>query len=131
MRLAILAAALTLVALPAAAAERIDGTWEGNYECAQGKTRLTLVLDGDANGDVTGEFRFWSDSGSGSFRLTGTITSDGDLKLNPTTWISRPDGWETVGLTGRAYNRSSEGKPDVLWGDVTNSRCGKFVAERK
>jgi hypothetical protein len=129
--LAALVAPLALLALPAQAAERIDGVWKGGYDCGQQKTRLTLTLDGDADGDITGTFAFEADSGSGSYRLTGVITQDGELKLNPTTWINRPAGFEMVGLAGRAYDRSDEGKPDALYGDVTDSRCGKFAVERQ
>ncbi|MDO9338873.1 MAG: hypothetical protein Q7T61_20965 [Caulobacter sp.] len=135
MRLPALAAALALTAavLPdlARAAEKIDGVWKGNYECAQGKTALTLTLDGDADGDIDGTFAFDFQGVSGSYRLRGVITPDGELKLNPTTWISQPDGYGMVGLAGRAYDRSREGQPDALFGDVTDPSCGKFAAAKQ
>lgn len=131
-----LAVALTLplsLAVPQAAqaASRIDGTWKGGYDCAQGTTQLTLTLKDSGNGDLTGDFQFRVGEVYGSYRLKGVITSNGELKLNPTTWITRPEGYEMVGLAGRAYDRSSEGKPDALYGDVTEAGCGKFAVERQ
>ncbi len=136
MRLVPFAAAFVLLApVPlggaAQAAERIDGRWKGAYECGQGKTELTLILNSHGGGNLTGDFQFRYGDVYGSYRLTGTITPQGELKLNPTVWITRPAGHEMVGLTGRAYDRSGEGKPDALYGDVTDNRCGKFAAEKQ
>ena len=131
MRLALLTLVLMLMAAPAQAAAWIEGVWKGSYQCAQGETRLTLTIHTDYQGNFMAGFQFWKGEVYGSFRMRGVFTETGELKFNPTIWITRPEGYEMVGLAGQAYNLSGEGKPDVLAGDVTAAGCGRFSVERQ
>ena len=136
MRLAVVVAVLALFASvslggAAQAAGWIEGRWKGEYDCAQGPTRLTLTISRDPQGNLNAGFQFWIGEVYGSFRMRGAFSEAGELKLNPTIWITRPEGYEMVGLAGQAYNRAAEGQPDLLAGDVTVAGCGKFAVERQ
>lgn len=122
---------MLVVAGSAQAAGWIEGRWKGAYECAQGVTRLTLTISRDAQGTLNAGFQFWVGDVYGSYRMRGAFSEAGELKLNPTIWITRPEGYEMVGLAGQAENRSAEGKPDLLVGDVTERGCGRFALERQ
>ncbi|MDB5471877.1 MAG: hypothetical protein JWR84_3437 [Caulobacter sp.] len=138
MRLFVTAAALVLLALPAAAsaAEPIDGTWEGAYVCGQGKTGLTLTLDGTADGQVTGTFSFWPrqdnpDVPSGSFAVRGTITPQGDLRLQGDHWIDQPAGFEMVGLEGKALGGLNGGADAMMGTVIPQGVCTEWAAKRR
>lgn len=137
MRLFATAAVLALfAAAPALAAEPIDGVWEGAYTCGQGKTGLTLTLDGAADGTVTGTFSFWPRSDnpgvpSGSFAVRGTVTPQGQLSLHGDHWIDQPAGYGMVGLEGTAY-AGQNGDKDAIVGRVSDlQNCSDWAARRK
>lgn len=132
------AAAFALLGLasPALAAEPIDGVWEGAYVCGQGKTGLTLTLDGTADGQVTGTFSFWARADnpgvpSGSFAVRGTVTPQGQLRLHGDHWISQPADYAMVGLEGTAY-LGQNGDKDAITGQVTDlQNCSSWAVRRK
>ena len=126
-----------LIACPAAAQDhRLDGVWEGAYDCAQGRTGLTLTLDATPSGAVTATFHFWPRQdtrikASGRFSMRGTIDPEGRLRLEPYLWIDRPSEYAMVGLVGRVY-AGQNGEKDVILGDVTGlSSCSTWAAKRK
>ena len=125
------------IAGPAAAQDhRLDGVWEGAYDCAQGRTGLTLTLDATPTGAVTATFHFWPRQdtrikASGRFSMRGTIDPQGRLRLEPDRWIDRPDEYAMVGLVGTVY-AGQNGDKDVMLGDVTGlSSCSTWAAKRK
>jgi len=136
--LAAVATTLALLApLPALAAEKIDGVWEGAYVCGQGKTALTLTLDGDADGRVAGTFAFGPRSDNpgvprGRYVVEGNITPKGQFTLRGVRWLEQPTDYAMVDLKGGAYNSANPGGPDVLTGTLTGAPgCTEFAAERK
>ncbi|HYE45349.1 MAG TPA: hypothetical protein VEA44_06200 [Caulobacter sp.] len=132
MRLAAVAAAiLVLLPLPAWAAPWIEGVWKGNYECAQGPTEVTLTLKAHPDGVLWASFQFYQDDIYGSFRMKGAFTEAGELTLEPHLWITRPEGWDMVGLAGQGFNRRDEGLPDTLEGEVVAEGCSGFVVTRQ
>lgn len=140
-RLAAFAAAVCLSALasPALAidANALDGVWAGAYECGQGPTSLTLTLDGDANGRVTGTFNFGPRSNnpniaSGSYRIEGTVAPDQTFTLNGVQWISQPYDYSMVGIRGKLYAGEKPGDPLNLFGDIIGgSGCTQFYADKQ
>jgi hypothetical protein len=136
--LAAVATALALLApLPALAAEKIDGVWEGAYVCGQGKTALTLTLDGDADGRVAGTFAFGPRSDNpgvprGRYVVEGNIDSSGHFTLRGVRWMEQPTDYAMVDLKGRAYTSSRPGEQDVLKGTLTGAPgCTEFAVLRK
>ena len=134
---AALALLATASALPAAAQDHpLDGVWEGAYECQQGKTGLTLTLDATPGGQVTGTFAFWPRAENpsvprGSFRVAGTVTPDGQLRLNGVTWIVQPADYAMVNLSG-VVRRGGAGSADAMLGDVSGApSCTRWAARRK
>ncbi|HYE45350.1 MAG TPA: hypothetical protein VEA44_06205 [Caulobacter sp.] len=138
---AILLAAAAVSALPVSAravdANPYDGTWTGFYECGQGSTSLSLTLDGDASGQITGTFAFGPTRGnpnvaSGSYRVAGSIGADGKFRLKGVQWIQQPAGYGMVGLHGKGYlNPKTAGGPPVLFGDIIGSGCTQFALEKQ
>lgn len=137
MKPLIIAAALAAFALPAAAQDHpLDGVWKGAYDCAQGRTGLTLTLDASPNGQVTGTFAFWPRSDNpyvarGSFRVVGTVAPKGELQLRGVSWIDQPANYSMVDLAGAVY-RGDNGAIDSMLGDVLGAPgCTKWAAKRQ
>ncbi|RYF93160.1 MAG: hypothetical protein EON95_09880 [Caulobacteraceae bacterium] len=140
-RLVLICAAVTLLGLPTAAlaidANALDGTWAGAYECGQGPASLTLTLDGDANGRITGTFSFGPRPNNpyiaaGSFRLEGSAAADQSFTLNGVQWISQPYNYSMVGIRGRLFTGEKPGDPLKLFGDILGgSGCTKFYADKQ
>lgn len=103
---------------------KVTGTWEGTYSCGQGPTKLILTIDPGTRTPLKATFDFSApatnpDVPSGSFTLTGTVRND-TLTLDPDKWITRPPGWEMVGLTGKI------GPSGTIEGNITNAACTTF-----
>ena len=97
-------------------AKVLSGTWTGQYVCAQGTTKLTLLLEGAGSG-VAGTFKFTGLSGtdtpSGSYTLGGTL-ADGKVTLHGETWLSQPSGYvmvdlEVTGITSTTLSGTVDG----------------------
>jgi hypothetical protein len=141
MRPAALAAAVALSALPASAlaidANPLDGVWEGVYVCGQGPTRLTLTLDGHADGRITGTFAFGPRHNNpyiaaGSFRVEGSVASDQVFTLNGVQWIEQPYNYSMIGIRGRMYKGKNPGDPLNLFGDMLGGNgCTNFSVDKQ
>ncbi|MEO6863703.1 MAG: hypothetical protein ABI180_19530 [Microcoleus sp.] len=110
----------------------LTGTWEGTYVCAQGLTRLKLVIAANSTTEINAVFTFFPHPSnpsvpSGSFRMIGTYTNfnsreiPGLLELKGTTWIIRPSGYMTVDLRGNLFTSDNR-----IIGDVIAGGCSKF-----
>eukprot|EP01030_Chromulinospumella_sphaerica_P030798 gene30798-31357_t len=119
MRIAVIAAALSLMALPAQAASWLAGDWKGVFECGETKIPLSMEFFADNRGDYFGGFRFrLKEDVMISLRLHGTFSATGELKFEPRQWIFTPRGdHQMFGFTAQAHNRAAEGKPDQLVGE--------------
>ena len=92
-------------AVAAQDAPSLLGTWRGSYLCLQGKTGLTLTIDKQAGSALSGYFHFypplWNPlAKEGCFSVRGEVDGANHVKLDPVRWITRPDGYVTVGLDG-------------------------------
>jgi serine/threonine protein kinase len=108
---------------------RLSGTWTGSYFCPQGQTGLRLTLKATSSGGLTATFSFYPTSTnvsvpSGSFALTGSYTAKG-FQLTPDHWISKPQNYSMVGLTGAA-NASDT----ALSGSIVSPGCTTFSVSR-
>jgi serine/threonine protein kinase len=107
----------------------LTGTWTGSYFCPQGQTGLRLTLKATASGALTATFSFYPTSTnvsvpSGSFALTGSYTAKG-FQLTPDHWISKPQNYSMVGLTGAA-----NGSDTALSGSIVSPECTTFSVSR-
>jgi hypothetical protein len=107
----------------------LTGTWTGSYFCPQGQTGLRLTLRATSSGGLTATFSFYPTATnvsvpSGSFALTGSYTAHG-FQLTPDHWISKPQNYSMVGLTGAA-NASDT----ALSGSIVSPGCTTFSVSR-
>lgn len=108
--------------------------WEGAYDCGQGFTGLSMIIeavDGGEPGAVTATFGFFAapqnpDVPSGSYLMEGQY-ADGRLALEGVEWVERPDNYEMVGIES---DPDVLLRPNVFGGRVTNSSCTAFVLQR-
>lgn len=137
-----LTAALTaaLAGAPALAADArsLTGVWEGGYDCWHGKTFVRLTLTGEADGDLTGTWRFGQTSyegvaqqpvPDGEFEVHGWLQDDGAVHLSAGDWILKPEGdWAKFGVLANLF----EGKSDrYIGGYILSPTCGKFAVFKK
>jgi len=108
--------------------------WEGHYVCAQGKTALTLTLEGGPDA-LTGTFEFGplpENPGvpHGKYTLRGKAIRIGDgiydVELAPGQWIEHPDSYYMVGLRA-----TSSREHDTLMGRITDRNCGEVMLSRR
>ena len=115
----------------------ISGVWAGYYDCAQGRTEITLTLtgtpDAESKGvtDLAGTFAFSPlpsnpSARAGSFRMVGDLTS-GSVALRATSWIVQPQDYVTVNLEG-TLNRTS---PLTLTGAIDGPGCTDFSVTKQ
>ena len=113
------------------AQESIAGTWEGTYDCVQGKTGLTLTIGGGAPNDgLNGNFRFYPVPGnaraaSGDYEVA--ISFDPQtlrVGVRGTRWVNQPEGYIFANLSGVVQGRQ-------LIGTVDTEGCGAFELTRK
>lgn len=99
-------------------------TWVGDYDCAQGRTQLTLRVI-DARGTwvrAIFDFHHLPSSAAGQYYVAGAFDeASGRVRLEPGPWIEQPPNYETVGLDGQL---SADGKR--FSGKITNASCGAF-----
>lgn len=128
-----IAAFVALAAAPLAHAQEIAGEWRGGYICNQGLTalRVSIVRDGEGDG-VTATFRFGPDASNpavprGSYSMRGLYRqANKRLVLHAVSWISRPDGYVTVDLSGLM-----DGSGLRISGEVLGPGCGQFELVRE
>ncbi|GGD33135.1 hypothetical protein [Aureimonas glaciei] len=131
LRLALLA--LLLAPLPALADDAPDltGTWQGAYDCAQGRTGLVLTFAPDPRGGYVGTFAFHAVAdnpgvAAGAFAVTALFDrAEGSFHVDPGLWLTRPPGFVTVPLVGEI---AEDGQ--AFAGEVLTTGCGKFLVRR-
>jgi hypothetical protein len=107
----------------------VIGVWTGTYTCNQGLTGMRMTVT-DAGGDtVRATLDFYAvasnpDVPDGSYVLTGTYSQSKGLVLVPDHWISQPDGYVMVGLSGPPPSGSS------MHGTVQDPSCSTFSVTR-
>jgi hypothetical protein len=84
----------------------LTGRWGGTYTCPQGITGLTLTITPGSRGQLSAQFDFFPiatnpNVPSGSYRMAGWVTTDGQIALVGVQWIDQPDDYLMVGLFGR------------------------------
>lgn len=110
----------------------LNGTWDGTYKCAQGLTKLTLVIQAKSTTEIGAVFVFSAHpqnptTASGRFKMEGSLELSSIngipdlLKLQGVEWINRPSNYEMVNLTGDVA--SSKRK---ITGNVAYSGCSTF-----
>ncbi len=113
-------------------AKILNGNWEGTYVCGQGLTKLKLILQAENDHKVNAIFNFSAhDSNpsvpSGSFRMKGTYQlfdvpeAYNLLELKATSWLERPNGYETVDLLGTIIDAGKK-----IVGRVNTPNCSNF-----
>lgn len=94
-----------------------DQIWKGSYNCAQGKTALTLRIKNASPSlvktdlgnaykvEAVFDFDFNNRSAVGAFYLTGAYYPESHVAtFDPAQWIRRPPGYNTVGMDGKVSN---------------------------
>lgn len=111
---------------------RLNGQWEGTYECTRGPTDLTLWLDDWTDGHVSGSFKFEPAEGNsevepGLFFVEGTYES-GSLSLDDIRWAEsqHPDGYQSVGLSATVDPADTES----MEVELDAAECEPFTLER-
>lgn len=94
----------------------INGAYDGIYNCTQGKTIIKLHLWRNEGNRVYANYNFKFGKIEGSYLMTGTYATDGQLDLTPVKWITHPEGWRMIKLSGTlkqgVYKGTSESCPD-------------------
>lgn len=109
----------------------LSGAWEGHYICGQGLTSLRLLIEVREASRIDAFFSFFAHPDNpgvpaGSFKMTGSLLSSGQLVLNGTQWVQRPKNYRTVDLLGTIESDASR-----IRGVVTQETCDTFEIERR
>lgn len=113
-------------AAPATALVRPGEDWFGRYVCAQGETDLDLRIENVTADSVEATFIFahGPSGAAGSYRMRGTISPSGRMRLVPSAWIQRPPNYVMVGMSG-------ELRGDTFSGRIDDPSCSEFVVRRR
>lgn len=97
--------------------------WVGTYLCGQGRTAVTLRIEGVVARTVNAIFDFQVPNGTtGSFRMSGPYDpATRKLNLKAGAWIKQPPNYETVNMDGVV---SPDGS--TYSGRMLNPRCSTF-----
>jgi hypothetical protein len=123
--LPLLVGVLSLLQHRAAAAAGIAGSYEGRYQCREWN-KLDLQVRDLGGGRISAVFIFLASQdrggGEGSYSMTGQIDErTGRFQLAPQGWLTRPSGYNMVGLEGVFDPRNR-----TLRGRVESFNCGGF-----
>lgn len=115
-----------MVSSALAEAPAMGGTWRGSYDCAQGRTGLTLTIDQQDGAAFTGVFHFYAIAENpsvpeGCFTISGQVSDGGRVDVTGGTWLKRPAGYVLVDLKGQLTSDGSR-----LPGVVTTPGQGKL-----
>jgi hypothetical protein len=114
----------------AGAQEGITGTWQGQYECPQGVTGLTLTIAGKTPNDLKGNFRFYptpdnARAARGDYEVAVSFDpASRRVDVRGTRWIDQPPGYRFANLRGVLQGRQ-------LIGTVESEGCGAFELTRR
>lgn len=109
----------------------LSGTWEGDYDCAQGITGLRLTLLARDKGLLLATFAFHpvpenSAVPTGSFAMRGSYSTNA-LVLRQDYWIDQPAGYLMVDLSSTYQDRT----PSTLTGRIgAGTGCGDFTVRK-
>ncbi len=102
--------------------------WIGEYTCPQGVTQVELkivTVTGNQIEDALFDFDYAGQT-SGSFHLSGRFEPDSHRAvLDRGAWVSRPRGWNTVGMDGAVDVTGT-----TYAGTIVSSGCGAFRLTR-
>lgn len=95
-------------------ASSLSGVWQGSYTCGQGLTGLTVKLQGNHNGEVTGLFEFYPlpqnpNIPVGAFTVSGKYFTNNQIILSPLNWVKKPQSYTLVSLNGKATSTHFNG----------------------
>jgi hypothetical protein len=130
-RVMLAAVTAILAATGARAADGIAGAWEGEYDCNQGTTGLTLTVAPPAHGQMLTVFYFYSSAEGGPvpegcYEMSGTYDAKtGAADFTARRWLLRPDGYVTVDLHGEVDSDAA-----TLDGVVDGPGCTEFHLHR-
>ncbi|AKT36698.1 hypothetical protein [Chondromyces crocatus] len=98
--------------------------WQGDYDCPQGTTELTLHILSVRGQHVSALFDFHHlDSGAaGRYLMAGRVHPEtGRVMLTPGAWISQPRHYVSVGMSGELSEDGS-----LFAGRMEHPLCGAF-----
>jgi len=133
-------AALTLVAATAADAQSAPpsmlGTWRGTYICLQGRTGLTLTIDRQTQGQFSGYFYFYPPPDNpalreGCYAVDGSVDLRGAVTVTAKDWITRPENYVTVGLSGHLALAGQTMSGNVVGAPGVVTQCRQFGLNRQ
>jgi hypothetical protein len=110
-------------------AQSFSGKWEGTYHCSQ-----RVILDiSTTSSNMNAVFDFYplkqtQQIKSGSFSLSGSFTEDGYFKLEPKSWINRPEGFNMVGMSGNISHSHTELNGSIIF---STNNCPYFKLYKK
>ena len=106
----------------------------GSYTCAQGLTRLELIITRDAQtNDVKATFTFSAHPKnpgrpSGRFTLKGQYDGDlGTIALQPEGWLEQPARYVMVGLNGSLSADAKTLHGTIVADKVVQAACTTFI----
>ena len=127
----IMLAAMLATAVAAASALPPIGIWQGQYQCAQGKTALDLQITATTLTKIDAVFYFHALPANpsvprGCFMMHGRFDRKSQtILLNPAEWLDQPPFFVSVGLRGKV---STSGQ--ILRGTITGPACTSFSLTR-
>lgn len=132
LALAAATAATLAVRVPGAqAGDGIAGIWEGQYDCNQGLTGLSLFVAQPSQGRLKTVFFFYPTAENpgvpeGCFEMSGRYDgATGDVQLVAGRWLLRPEGYVTVNLSAALDTDTAE-----IAGIVNGPGCTEFLLRR-
>lgn len=112
----------------AIADDRLQGRWEGRYDCnTQPSSKMVLTIDQAGGDGVGGTFEFVVGAARGTFKITGSVDAKGVFQLEPGQWIRQPRGFTALAMEGRVLpgGASIEGAIPGCAGRFRAARAGK------
>jgi hypothetical protein len=120
----------TCAVLPFRPAEALTpGTWSGWYQCAQGKTGLTLEIQRLPDNTLGGRFIFYpmaENPGvpSGEFEIR-VVPGFRYTFIEPVRWLRQPYGYQMVAMAGQMDERAA-----TYVGQIGTRGCNEFFLRR-
>lgn len=123
MRTLVSIVAVALLASPAMGKD-FSGAWAGAYDCDEITREFTVNLVPSGGNVYSGLISFLAGGSLGQFAVRGATSPDGEtIVVEPSGWIEKPAGYAMVGFKARIHG-------DVLFGTMSNDRCGGVFARR-
>jgi hypothetical protein len=117
------------------------GNWDGSYNCAQGITGLTLIIDSQAttsqiDNKITGFFHFYPlkdnpEVKEGCYRIQGQLNALNQVKIEAEKWISRPAGYVMVDLEGNVMSSNKAMNGNIIAPPILGPTCTNFSISKK